>query len=195
MAEGPAAPSEAVPARAVEPSADEAEFRAELTRALAIMKKMEARMVSSVANQAVEEAQDRRAGGGAQQPDAVPEIAGGSAAAARETVEQWQNFKAGQPRGRADERDELDAAEYPAVPRRFRPQGDTTDCGGVDLPCGRNVKKKRRYLAPRCLMYRETGQTKMCDGCEMSLSLNIVSAACPRCKSRYHQECVEVLLG
>ena len=113
----------------------------------------------------------------------MPEIAGGSAAAAREAAEQWQNFQSGQYRGWTDGCDELGAAGYPEVPRRFQPQGRTIDFG-VDLPCRRDVRKKRKYLAPRCLIHHETGPTKMCDGCELSLSLNIISAAFAHCVCR-----------
>ena len=47
-------------------------------------------------------------------------------------------------------------------------------------------------MAPRCYQYLEKGPTRMWDACGLSLALNVISAACPRCTARYHQECVKL---
>ena len=174
----------------VAPSPDEFVTKSELTEVLEAVKKMESRVFTRLGNQALASAKERRAA----------EVAGGS-------DEPWRAYRpitgAGrappEPCGGADGLDELDAAEDPTASRRARPHAsdgggrrrEHTPEGDLDLPCGRGVKKKRWHLAPKCFPHRETGQTKMCDGCDLPLPRNSLSASCPRCTSRYHQECLK----
>ena len=180
----------------------------DLTEVLEAVKQMETRVFTRLGDQALAAAKERRAAevaGGSDEPwRAYRPITG----AGRVPPE---------PCGGADGPDELDAAEYPTASpepwlgawshrpehgqeerRHARPHAsdgggrrrEHTPEGDLDLPCGRGVKKKRWHLAPKCFPHRETGQTKMCDGCDLPLQRNSLSASCPRCTSRYHQECL-----
>ena len=146
-------------------------------------------------------------------PGGAPPL--GPAPAAGEPDGPWQGYRpvtgAGPgaqlgERGHAGGRDELDAAECPMGARGSwraaaacplgrldgggRPRERTPEWD-LDLPGGRGARKKRWHMAPKCFPHRELGRTKMCDGCDLPLQRYSVSASCPRCTSRYHQECLK----
>ena len=155
----------------------------DLSKILEAVKSMETRVFSRLSGQMLEAARERRSA---------------EAAVVEDPNEAWQGSRAAAGFGPGN--DEMDAGygerrhtRRGGPESRFpggRRQRERTPEKELDLPGGRGVRKKRWHLAPKCRPYREQGQTKMCDGCDLSLQRHTVSASCPRCTSRYHQECL-----